>query len=371
MGLTFLIPTLDQSGAEKQLSLLACGLKQQTIWDLDVVALTRGGPFQQVLEANGVPVTILNKRGKIDPFCWRKLRAHLKSRQPDLLHTWMFTANAYGRLAAGRKPAFRTLVSERCVDSWKSHWQRQLDRRLIARTDRLLANSEPVAEFYRELGYPEKMISVIPNGVEVKPRDEALRKKLLAEWKLPVDARIVGYVGRLAPQKRVRDLIWAFQLFRQLTDNVYFVIAGDGPARDDLQEFAAQARCDHLIRFVGHRAEGAELMNAFDQFWLASDFEGMPNSLMEALAAGVPSIASDIPANRQLIAPGETGELFPVGDSLALAQLADRLLSDTARAAAMSERAVRQMSDEFSIPAMIDRHQALYEAVLSSPSVEV
>ena len=101
MRLTLLTPTLDQSGAEKQLTLLACGLKEATDWDIEVVALTRGGPFQQVLETQGIPVTVLNKRFRFDPICLRRLKSHLAQRSPDILHTWMFTANAYGRLAAG------------------------------------------------------------------------------------------------------------------------------------------------------------------------------------------------------------------------------------------------------------------------------
>jgi glycosyltransferase involved in cell wall biosynthesis len=372
MRLTLLIPTLDRSGAEKQFTLLARGLRERTDWELEAVALTRGGPYQDVLERNGIRVTVLGKRFKFDPVCLWRLKRLLRERPPDVLHSWMFTANTYARLAAGKRPPFSVVVSERCVDSWKRRWQTRIDRWLIERTDCLLTNSTPVAEFYHELGYPPRMTRVIPNGVEVRNSDDLfpgnqLREELRAEWEIPYDARVVGYVGRLAPQKRVKDLIWAFHLLRHLTDNVYFVVVGDGPQRRDLEHYAARSGCDARVRFVGHRDEGAEVMRTFDLFWLASEFEGMSNSLMEAMATGIPCIASEIPANQELIVPGQTGDLFPVGDSLALAQLSDRLLHDDQRYRAISEQARTTMRAGFSVERMVERHLDLYSSLLDSP----
>ena len=110
------------------------------------------------------------------------------------------------------------------MDSWKQSWQLKLDRKLIPRTDRLIANSESVAAFYREQGFPAERIVVIPNGVNAvsdPPLSEAERNAILAELDIPPGSRIVGYVGRLAPQKRGKDLIWSLQLLKQLTDRVY------------------------------------------------------------------------------------------------------------------------------------------------------
>ena len=90
--------------------------------------------------------------------------------------------------------------------------------------------------------------------------------------------------------------------------------------------------CDHLVRFTGHRDDAARLIGLFDVFWLASDFEGMSNSIMEAMAAGVPVVASDIPPNRELVVDGQTGFLVKVGDSVGMAQFADRILADPALA---------------------------------------
>ncbi|MBD3672461.1 MAG: glycosyltransferase [Planctomycetaceae bacterium] len=366
MQLILLTPTLDQSGAEKQLTLLACGLRETTDWDIEVVALTRGGPYQQTLEQHQIPVTVLGKRFKFDSGAALRLRRLLRDRKPDVLHTWMFTANAYGRLIAGKNPACKLIASERCVDSWKSNWQRRVDRHLIERTDRLLANSQPVADFYHQLGYPTSKIVTISNGVEIPPPGNSERREQLhREWKLPAGARVVAHVGRLAKQKRLDDLMWAFQEFQQLSDNTYFVIAGDGPERSHLEDLAIRYTCDHLVRFIGHQPDGVSLMEGIDLFWLGSDFEGMSNSLMEAMAAGVPAVVSDIPANRELVVPGVTGELFPLGNKTAIAQLSDRLLNQPDVYDRMSKASVERMRDEFSVERMVTRHRELYLELLN------
>jgi glycosyltransferase involved in cell wall biosynthesis len=231
----------------------------------------------------------------------------------------------------------------------------------------LIANSKPVAEFYRDLGIDESIIEVIPNGVAIPPPpDPEVRRRLHREWNLPENAKVVGYVGRLARQKRLDDLMWGFQLFQQLSDNTYFVIVGDGPERSRLEDLAIRYTCDHLTRFVGHQPNAAELMPAFDLFWLASDFEGMSNSLMEAMAAGIPAVASDIPANRELVVPGVTGELFPIGERMVLAQQSDRILNVPETYDSMSAASVERMKQEFSVQRMVERHRDLYDRVLAS-----
>jgi hypothetical protein len=113
-SITFLIPTLDRSGAEKQLTLLACGLPKDR-FQVEVVALTRGGPYEDDLRKAGVRVMVLGKRRKFDFATLGALRRRLRDQPPDILHTWLFAANAYGRLALPSKRKFKVVVSERCV----------------------------------------------------------------------------------------------------------------------------------------------------------------------------------------------------------------------------------------------------------------
>ena len=250
--LLLLIPTLDRSGAEKQFALLASRLPRDE-FEVHVAALTRGGPYEADLQAADVPLTILHKRWKCDPFAYARLRRVLAEFQRDILHTWLVAANAYGRLAAGKNPSFKTIVSERCVDTWKSGWQLSLDRRLAPRTSALIGNSNSVADFYRQQGFPADRLEVISNGIAIPSATNIARDEILAAFNIPPGAKVVGFVGRLARQKRVKDLIWSMQLLRQLTDNVYFLIIGNGPERARLEELTRQLQCNDVTRFAGHR----------------------------------------------------------------------------------------------------------------------
>jgi len=358
------IPTLDRSGAEKQLTLLATRLPRDE-FQVHVVALTRGGPFADVLNEHEIPLTVLNKRWKFDPRTLWQLKKLIGEFQPDILHTWLFAANSYGRLIAGKKPTPKVLVSERCVDTWKSGWQNWLDRRQVSRTTRLIGNSQSVVDFYKTLGYSSDNTIVIRNGIDVRDPEPIDREKVLAEFGISSDARIVGFVGRLARQKRIDDLIWATELLHHSESRSHCLIVGDGPQRETLERFAHNIGRSNEVTFTGHRNDAARLMQTFDAFWLASDFEGQSNSLMEAMALGLPVVASDIAPNRELVTDGESGVLVKVGDRVAYAQAAGSILADSQLAQNLGDAARRRMQTDFPIEMMVDSHATLYREVVS------
>ncbi len=359
--LMLLVPTLDQSGAEKQLTLLACRLPRDE-FDVHVVALTRGGAFADELARHGVRLTVLGKRWRFDPVAMWRLRKLIKAEQPDIVHTWLFAANAYGRLMVDRwmKPRPKLIVSERCVDVWKAGWQLWLDQRLIRRTDRLIGNSVAVAEFYKSIGYPADRVTVIPNGIEVPEPTPFDRDALLAEFDIPRGSPVIGFVGRLAKQKRADDLVYAMALVAILRPEPHLLLVGDGPERDKLMKFARDIEVDRQTRFTGHRSDATKLLRLMDLFWIASDFEGQSNSIMEAMAAGLPVIASDIPPNRELVIDGETGFLVKVGDRAGFQQFADRLLADPDLARRLGHAGRERMRQHFSIDNMVAAHVTLY-----------
>jgi glycosyltransferase involved in cell wall biosynthesis len=361
--LLLLIPTLDRSGAEKQLTLLATHLPREH-FTVHVAVLTRSGPYEADLTSAGIPVTVIDKRFKCDPLAYWKLRQLLSDWQPDVLHTWLFAANSYGRLAAGARPPCPIVVSERCVDSWKSGWQLWLDRRLADRTTRLVGNSQSVVDFYRDLGIPADKLAVVRNGVDLPGIAANARRDVRRELGISDEARVIGFIGRLAPQKRLKNLIWAFELIKVLQQDVVFVVVGDGPERARLEQFAHNLELGPRLKFLGHRDDAQKLLPAFDVFWLASDFEGLSNSIMEAMAAGLPIVASDIPPNRELVVHNQTGYLAPVGDRVAFAQLAERLLVDPDLARQFGSAGRQRIASEFSVARMVDGYTRIYRDVL-------
>lgn len=365
------IPTLDQSGAEKQLTLLATGLPQQH-YAVHVVALTRGGPFESELRGHGVTVSVLKKRWKFDPLCLRSLARIIRDWKPDLIHSWLFAANAYVRLVTGGPGKIPVVVSERCVDSWKSGWQLFLDRWLVRRTARLVGNSHAVMNFYEKQGIPKHLLRVVPNGQPIPESQsstflsESMERRKRSRFDLPPESHILMYVGRLARQKRVLDLIWMLVLIQNLRQDVYLVLIGDGPERDLLERYCRELNVEKQVLFLGHRTDAGELLSQADIFFLASDFEGMSNSLMEAMAHGLPVICSDIPPNRELVEHERTGMLIPVGDRAAYARAALALIEHPETAQMMGDAGRARIRNQFSVDIMVNRYEAVYKEVLPS-----
>ncbi|GIT31730.1 MAG: hypothetical protein Ct9H300mP1_37760 [Planctomycetaceae bacterium] len=120
--------------------------------------------------------------------------------------------------------------------------------------------------------------------------------------------------------------MWAIELLGHHTPTAHLLIVGDGPERTRLEQVAEQVGCRQRVRFAGHRDDVPDIWAASDVAWLASDFEGQSNSLMEAMAAGLPVVASDISPNAELVTDGVTGSLVPVGDAAAFARCTVGLL---------------------------------------------
>jgi glycosyltransferase involved in cell wall biosynthesis len=358
-----IIPTLDRSGAEKQLALLAAGLSRDE-YEVHVCVLTRSGPLEADLRAAGLPLTLIGKRLKIDPAAYWRLKRQITALKPDLVHTWLFAANAYGRAAALASGVRSIVAGERCVDPWKVWHELAIDRWLAKRTARIVINSSGVSDFYARQGIAAEKFTLIPNGIALPPPSNVSRAELLAELELPADTRLIGAVGRLWPQKRIKDLIWATDLLKVIRDDVHLLVIGDGPHRARLERFRQQVEIEDRVHFLGHRADVPRFMPHFDVVWLASEYEGLPNVIMEAMAAGAPVVASNIPGNRDLVVPGETGYLVPLGDRAAFARQTRILLDDAELARRFGDAGRQRMLREFNIERMIQRHVALYRELL-------
>jgi glycosyltransferase involved in cell wall biosynthesis len=208
---------------------------------------------------------------------------------------------------------------------------------------------------------PADKWAIIPNGIAASEVSQpASREQLLAELGLPATSRLIGAVGRLWPQKRVKDLIWAADLLKTTRDDTHVLIVGDGPQRQRLESYREQSQITDRVHFLGERDDVPRLMPHFDVLWLASEYEGQSNAILEAMVAGVPVIATDIAGNRDLVVDGVTGYLVPVGDRFEFTRRTHWLLDDAALKQRLGEAGRQRVLTEFSVERMVERHAALY-----------
>lgn len=354
------IATLDGDGAQRQMAALVSRLDRARFAP-SVCVLTRGGPVEDDLRRAGAPFRILGKKWKFDFGVLSKIREMIDDEQADVVHTWMFTANAFGRRAAFQSGVRAVIAAERNVDAWKPWLYRAIDRRYARRTFRIVCNSRDVLDHcVRDVGLPPEKLVVIENGLDIdrlRPSDPAgLRREL----DVPDGAPLIGTAGRLMEQKAVHRLIDALEAL----PGVHARIAGEGPLRAELERRIAAAGLADRCRLVGYVDRIADFLAMLDVFVLCSTFEGSPNALAEAMALGRPVVAVDAPGTRTVVRDRETG-LLVAPESLADGIRA--LLVDEELRSVLAVRGRADVLDRFSMSEMVARYQALYEEAVLPP----
>ncbi len=361
---THLIATLDRGGSEQQMAALAVGLDAMR-FDVRVLCLTRGGPVAETLERAGVPYRVFAKAGKADFRALFRLAVECFLRPPTILHTWLFTSNAYGRAAALLAGVPHVVASERSTDPWKRRAHRAIDRLLAQASDFIVANSRCVADSLVENGIPARRVAVIPNSVDAarfRPRDAAEARAALA---LPADGRLVGYVGRLAFEKRPLLFVEAARRFLTSVPDARAVLFGTGPLEVEVK--AAAASLADRIMLYGD-CDRVELAHAaIDCLVLTSEWEGFPNAVLEAMASARPVVAVELPATRELVLDGVTGRL--TGDSPEeIAAAVARILADPEAARRMGEAGRARVEERYSIERTVAAYERLYCRMVQCPA---
>ena len=301
----------------------------------------------------------------------------------EAIYVSMLKHDAFAVLGAagGRMPVL--LRAEGAGEGGDCRWQEearcgQLIRRRCRQADALVAPSRLIEEELLAAGYPPERVHYVPNSVPLPPaRDDRCRqaaRAALAEGgglpEMPVVEPLVVYTGRLHEAKGLDDLVTAWRTVAQRMPQARLWMAGEGPHRDRLAERIAAGGLEGRAVLAGTFDRVDDLLAAADAFVLPSLEEGMSLSLLEAMAAGLPVVASAIPANRALVEHEVQGILVPAGVPAALARAIERVLADRELADRLGVAGRRLVAEEFSLDAWVDTHLALIEGLLPpSPHV--
>jgi glycosyltransferase involved in cell wall biosynthesis len=283
----------------------------------------------------------------------------LRRERPALFHahlSWPLAAKF--PLAAAVAARIPSLATVQLYPDAEITAPSRLQLRLLARlVGGYLPVSQGTAErLHEELGIPRRKLHVIPNAVDAGRFAAGVGEPVRRELE-PGDRSLVLAVGRLHEQKGHDVLLRAAA---DVTD-ACFALAGDGPERARLERLAAELGIADRVRFLGTRNDVPDLLAAADVVVLPSRYEGLPLSLLEAMAAGVPVVASRIPGNDELVEDRRTGVLVAPGDAAALAEALRQLLADPARRAALAEQGRKQVADRYTARAVADRVMEQYE----------
>jgi glycosyltransferase involved in cell wall biosynthesis len=369
----FLTRSLERGGAERQLVVLSKGLARRE-HAVVVAVFYGGGAFEADLLAAGVRLIVLDKRGRWDllPFFFRLLRV-LRRECPTVLHAYLTVPNLLAALCKPFLPGTRIVWGLRAsnMDLQRYDWLARLTAWLEARfsrlADRVIANSQAGKLHALRVGFREKSIEVIHNGIDTERFcfDAEGRGCLRAEWGIKDDEVLVGLAARLDPMKDHPTFLAAASIVAREYPAVRFVCVGGGAGgyADTLKQQAAAHGLGNKLVWAGPRDDMPAVFSAFDIAVSASSFgEGFSNTLAEAMACGLPCVATDVGDSALIV--GAAGAVVPTRNPDALARAIGQLVSLSPEARrALGEACRARVTAEFGIERLVERTEHVLEAL--------
>ena len=357
------ITWLPVGGIERRLVALLPRLDRER-FDVSVVCIRQRGPLADELEAAGIPVSVIPFRSRWDPRGLWELMRLMRDRKIDLVHAHMYRSNVPATVA-GKFAGVRAIWGQiHNVDTWDSSRQLFTDRFLAKFRTGMIGVSERVRrDVVQHLQLPPERVRVIYNGIELEryAAARARRKALRLRERIAPENIVFLFAARLVEQKRCADFIEAFTNLqnREGGENLRAWIMGAGPLNEALRRQACLSPHPGSIHFLGERNNVEDFMAAADIFVLPSTREGFSNALVEALASGLPCVATDVGGNAEAVRDGIEGRIVPPRSVPQLQAAMESLWRDEPQRAAMSQAAIAR-ADEFSIARMIRNTEQLY-----------
>lgn len=361
--ISLVITDLDVGGAERSLVALATRLDRGR-WAPSVIALGPEGRLVEPLRAAGITTTCLDVQARRPAQAILKLAGALRRQRPRLVQSFLFHANVAARLAAVLVGSPWVVGGIRVAEHQK-RWHLRLDRLTSFLATGSVCVSKGVLTFSRDVGgLDSDRLIVIPNGIDLELYDRA---SALPRGAIGVPERVplVVCVGRLDVQKGIPVLLDAAERVAAVCPDWHLAMVGDGPERGRLERIVVSSpSLQSRVHWLGRRDDVPALLKTADLLVLPSLWEGMPNVVLEAMAARRAVVATAVEGCTELVLPGETGWLVPPGDAESLARSLREAVTDPQRLRRYGEAGRARVEAQFTTPRTVSAYERLWAAVL-------
>lgn len=365
---TFLAADLDVGGIQSMVDSLGRGLDRAR-FEPSFVCFDRQGVIAGRLANDGYPVRFVPRRPGLDTALPRALRAAFRELGTEIVHAHNRTALFYAVFARGLRAWPKLVYTEHDRSFPEALRVRALHAVLSRRLDAVVAVCGAVRDaIVATERFPVARTSVIVNGVAdpgVAWRDPEARRSLRAEFAVPSDRALIVAVGHLTAVKDHATLLEALAKL-PLESRPFLVVAGDGPLRGELESRRDRLRLDADVALPGYRTDVPRLLAGCDLLVMSSRSEGLSIALVEAIARGVPVVATRVGGNDEIVGHGENGLLVPAGDPSALASAIASALFDEKRLKAFSTTGRARFEQRFRLETMVDAYSRVYDEVARS-----
>jgi glycosyltransferase involved in cell wall biosynthesis len=356
-NILFLIRSLEQGGAERQLIVLAEGLSARG-WKVTVITFYKG-LLDIELKQKGIKILCLEKKGRWELLRFlRRLLSIVKSEDPLILHSYLTVGNIVATIIKLFIPKIKVVWGVRSSEmklenyDWTAKFTDCLEAVLAWVPTLIIANSRSGQEYLVRRSFPDSKIIVIPNGIDTDRfcPDSDARQRVRAEWNVKNDEILVGLVARVDPIKDHPNFLQAAALVAAHYSNIRFICVGDGEKKylDRVQEIGKTLGLEDRLIWENGRQGVKEVYNALDIAVSSSVAEGFSNTICEAMASGVPCVATDVGDAHLII--GKTGIIVPPQDAESLAKGIIKLISTAPH---NSELIRDQIADNFSVESLV------------------
>jgi glycosyltransferase involved in cell wall biosynthesis len=334
-----------------------------------VACLIRGGELVREVEAMGVPVYVLGLRPGVDLLAIPKLIRWLAHEHVDVLHTHLYSADSYGRVAAWLARVPGRFSTRHNTQPWPGGFRPWLARLLGYVSTRVIACSEEVGKVLVEgEGVPAAKIVVIPNGINLQRFEGADRTAFRKELGIPADVPLIGVIGRLYAQKAHTDLLEALSTVRARGLPFHCAIVGSGELRDSIVAEIARRNLQSHVTMTGQRSDIPNILAGIDIFAMSSHWEGLPMALLEGMAMGNAVVATTVGGIPSVVTPEHDGLLVPPSTPAAFADALSRVIGDSSLRHKLGSNAKRTVESRFSAASVARSYEALYSSALHRAS---